>query len=253
MGPRRRAFLALLVASGCSAPPTPQPKVEPPPTVRADSGASVPTVGEPTSLEPEDLWIPYGFQLVRDKEPLDSEWAPRTEHALRERFENTPDRRLVAIECRRMTCLIAFIIRPPEKPTGPHLDWAGAQWGTTWDRSDGWTDVYLVNKRHPMDRPDASARIVSHAAANSPAACRSGRRGFDSATEYRTCFVTGTAMGAGPLCFQSFDDACACQCAKLGLAPSSCGNQRLEVSCTGLHRNPDWKVEHFPPLRKHVP
>lgn len=253
MNPWRRAFVALLFAAACSGQQQPTTTVAPPPGGRADAAAPAPAIGEPTSLEPEDLWIPYGFQIVRDKEPLDSEWAPRTEHVLRERFENTPDRRLVAIDCRRMTCLIAFIIRPPEEPRGPHLDWAGAQWGTTWERSDGWTDVYLVNKRHPMDRPDVAERVESHAPANSSRACHAGRRGYDLAREYRKCFVTGPGLGSGPLCFQSFDEACACECSKWGFAPSSCSSQLYQVGCRGLHQDPAWKVETFPRLRTRMP
>ena len=249
----RCARVALLLAAGCSGPRPPPRKVEPPPVAWSDAGVPAPIIGEPTSIEPEDQWIPYGFQVVREKEPLDPEWAPRTEHILKERFENTPDRRLVAVECRRMTCLIAFMIRPPEKARGPHLDWAGAQWGTTWERSDGWTDVYLVNKRHPMDRPGVADRMASHAAANSSDTCRSGRRGYDLAAEYRKCFVTGTGMGAGPLCFRTFDEACACECSKWGFAPSSCRSQQYQVGCSGLHHDPEWQVEVFPRLRVPMP
>ncbi len=208
-----------------------------------------PIIGEPSSIEPEDQWISYGFRLVREKEPLDTEWAPRTEQILKDRFENTPDRRLVGVECRRLTCLIAFIIRPPEKPQGAHADWAGVQFGSIRERSDGWVDVYLVNKRHPMDRPGVAERVLSHAAPNSSEACRSGRRGYDVSSEYRQCFVIGSPFGSGLLCFPSEGAACQCQCSMLGLAPSACQTKAYQVRCSGLPQDPDWKVEHFPPLR----
>ncbi len=249
----RCARVALLLAAGCSGPHPRPGKIEPPLGATTDAGGPAKTVGEPASIEPEDGWIAYGFRLVREREPLDQEWAPRTEHILKQRFENTPDRRLVAVECRRMTCLIAFIIRHPERPEGPHVDWAGIQYGTTWQRSDGWIDVYIVNKRHPMDRPDAGERVASHAEANSSAACSSGRRGYDLAAEYRKCFVTGTGMGGGPLCFRTFDEACACECSKWGFAPSSCRSQRYHVGCSGLSDDPGWQVEVFPRLRTRMP
>lgn len=246
----RWARLALLLAAGCSGPHPRPGKIEPPLVAKPDAGVPVRAVGEPASIEPEDQWIAYGFRLVREREPLDQEWAPRIEHILKQRFENTPDRRLVAVECRRMTCLIAFIIRPPERPEGPHVDWAGIQYGTTWQRSDGWIDVYIVNKRHPMDRPDAAERVASHLAPNWPEPCRSGRRGYDIAREHRECFLIGTGLGAGPLCFRSEDAACRCGCSRVGLVQSACQtNEAYLVRCSGPPQDPDWKVEHFPPLR----
>ena len=246
----RWARVALLLAAGCSGPHPRPGKIEPPLVAKPDAGVPVRAVGEPASIEPEDQWIAYGFRLVREREPLDQEWAPRIEHILKQRFENTPDRRLVAVECRRMTCLIAFIIRPPERPEGPHVDWAGIQYGTTWQRSDGWIDVYIVNKRHPMDRPDAAERVASHSAPNWPEPCRSGRRGYDITREHRECFLIGTGLGAGPLCFRSEDAACRCGCSRVGLVQSACQtNEAYLVRCSGPPQDPDWKVEHFPPLR----
>jgi hypothetical protein len=199
---------------------------------------------------PEDLWIPYRFQLVREKEPIDPEWSTSTEHLLLERFVDTSNRHLVAVQCRRMTCLTAFILRPPaEPPNWPILDWAGARWGTTRERSDGWIDVLIVNKRHPDDRPDVGERVASHGAPNSSAACRAGRRGYSTESDFRTCAVVASFGHAQDfLCFGSRDDACDCACSMWGRELTRCRMDEAHlVGCSGPHRYPEWKVEFFPP------
>lgn len=224
-------MVAAVVASACASGTQRSTPPRPAPSASAPSESPRTIVGEPSDVFPEDLWIPFRWKQVQEKDPVDPDWAPRTENVLRARFAalDPANARLKQLECRRKVCLMAFIVRPPLPEHWPKFDWAGFIYPTQRERSDGWFDVALFAYRHPEDHPGAVARIDSTAPPTADPACANGvRRAY---SEDIQCPRIGR-FGADIVCFGTLNEACACACARMGRV-QSCRTRHGRIGCVG--------------------